>query len=109
MNNENDFKLINSKNFSKTVSKGITLINFWAPWCTPCKIQSPIIDRLKNKIGDRINIAKINVEENSDLADVFGIISIPTLLIFKDGKIIKQLIGVQKDEILLEEINNLRA
>ena len=93
---------LNEANFENEVEKnnGLVLVDFWAPWCGPCKMLSPIVDEIAEECND-IKVCKINVDEEQDLAAKFGIMSIPTLVIFKNGNIVNKTIGVQpKSEIL---------
>lgn len=83
-------------------SKKPILVDFWAPWCGPCKMQNPILDELEKELGDTADIAKLNVDENPQTAQKFGVMSIPTLMVFKDGKHIKQYTGLQSKETLKE-------
>lgn len=82
----------------------IVLIDFFADWCTPCKMQDPILEELKKIYGDKIEFQKIDVDKNSKLADKYSIRSIPTLIIEKDEKIFKKYIGVTGQKILEEDI-----
>lgn len=79
------------------------LVDFWAEWCGPCKMQNPILDELTKQFEGKVTIAKLNVDENPAVASKYGIMSIPTLLMFKNGQIVKQMIGVQSKEKLVEE------
>ncbi len=81
------------------------LIDFWAPWCGPCQMVGPIVEEISNEIGDKIKVGKVNVDENPEISEKYGIMSIPTLIIFKKGEIFQQLVGVQPKEVLLAEIN----
>lgn len=81
--------------------KGTALIDFWATWCVPCKMQGPIVDQLAEEAGDVI-IGKVNVDDEQDLAADFGIMSIPTILIFRDGKEIHRMNGLQSKQALLD-------
>jgi thioredoxin 1 len=90
------------KNFEQEVLKSdkAVLVDFWAPWCGPCQIMGPIVDELSKEIGDKAKIGKLNVDENPDTAGKYGIMSIPSIKIFKGGQVVKEFIGVQNAEIL---------
>ncbi|MFZ6035654.1 MAG: thioredoxin [Patescibacteria group bacterium] len=93
-------------NFSDEVLKSDkpVLVDFWAEWCGPCKIQGPIIEELAQEIGDVAKIGKLEVDENPATAQQYGIMSIPTLAIFKKGEIVWQVAGVQTKEALLSQL-----
>ena len=100
----------NDQNFDEEVlkSKIPVLIDFWAPWCGPCKMQGPIIEELaKDYEGKDIKIGKLNVDDASQSASKFQIMSIPTLVIFKDGKPIEQMMGVQDKNTLIEKLDKI--
>jgi thioredoxin 1 len=90
--------------FDETVATGTVLVDFWAPWCGPCKMQGPILDKVADKVGDSAVIAKVNVDENAALAAKFGVRSIPTLLLFKDGEKTQDFIGVQQEAALVDAL-----
>ena len=92
--------------FYTAVAKGVTLLDFWAPWCQPCLTQSPILEQVAQAMGDRARICKVNVDENPAVAQLCQIQGIPTLILFKNGVGIKQFIGVQTGEDLLEVLEN---
>jgi thioredoxin 1 len=98
---------ITSANFNQEVleSEVPVLVDFWAPWCGPCKMLSPIIDQLAGEYGDKLKIVKVNVDENPDLAGDYGIMSIPTLILFKNGEEVETISGFMPKNKLMEKIN----
>ena len=86
------------------VKDKVVLVDFWAPWCGPCMMQGPILDELAGEVGDSAVIAKVNVDENNELAGQYGIMSIPALKIFKNGELVGELMGVHQKDQLKEEI-----
>jgi thioredoxin 1 len=101
------FIILTDASFQKTISKGVTLVDFWAPWCTPCKIQGPIVSEVAEEIGDKANICKLNVDQNQKTSQKLKIRSIPTIMIFKDGEPVKQFVGVKTKGVLLKAIQSL--
>jgi len=83
------------------------LVDFWAVWCGPCQVQDPIVEDVAKAIVGKAKVGKLNVDENPTTAQKFGIMSIPTLMIFKNGTVVKQFIGVTSKETLLGELNKL--
>jgi thioredoxin 1 len=81
----------------KTI-QGPILVNFWANWCDPCKTIAPWLDQLANELAGRAHVAEVDIDDNGDLVNRFGIMSIPTLVVFKDGKVVDQLIGAAPKE-----------
>lgn len=81
------------------------LVDFWAPWCGPCRMVSPVVDEVASDMADVIAVAKCNVDENEEIALKYGVMSIPTLIIFRDGAEIGRLVGALPKEKLVEEIN----
>jgi len=80
------------------------LVDFWAPWCGPCRIAGPIIDNVVQKAGDRARVFKLNVDDNPRIASQYGITGIPTILVFREGKIDKTLVGVQPEAVYLSAL-----
>lgn len=98
--------ILDDSSYSSQIKKGITLIDFWAPWCMPCKIQGPIINELADELVGKANICKINIDDNKAAASKFGIRSIPTILIFSNGEVVKQLNGVKSKAALKKSIDS---
>jgi thioredoxin 1 len=100
---------VNGSNFEAEVTKSdnLVLIDFWAPWCGPCKMQTPILEKLAQSGDTKAKIVKINTDENPDLAQKFGISSIPTLLLLKGGTELERLVGVQPESVLKQKITSL--
>lgn len=96
---------ITKDNFEQEVLKSDkkVLVDFWASWCGPCRMLSPIIDEIA-KETDKVKVGKVNVDEESDLATQFAVMSIPTLILFENGKPIKQTVGVQSKTAILNMI-----
>ena len=98
---------LNKDNFEATISNGVALVDFWASWCGPCKMQLPIIEEFSGEMEGKATVGKVNVDEELELAQSFGIQSIPTLILFKDGKPVKKLVGLHSKESLYEEVNQV--
>jgi len=93
-------------NFENTVKSGVSLVDFWAPWCGPCRMIAPVIDELVVDFEGQANICKVNTDEQQDLAVKYGIRSIPTILIMKDGEIVDQIVGASSKQALSDKINH---
>ena len=97
---------LTSENFD-VIKEGVALVDFWAPWCGPCRMIAPIIEDLANDYEGKAKICKVNTDEAQDLAVQFGVRSIPTILFFKDGELKAQLIGAQSKQIIADKLNSL--
>ncbi len=92
---------ITDATFEEETSEGVVLIDFWATWCGPCKMVSPIVDEVANEVEGKAKVGKVNVDEEQELASAFQTMSIPTLVVIQNGKLVKQAVGVRsKAEIL---------
>jgi thioredoxin 1 len=91
-------KELTDDTFETATSKGVTLTDFWATWCGPCRMQSPVVEQLDEEMGDQVAFGKVDVDQNTKVASQFGIMSIPTLLIKKDGQVVDTLIGYHPKE-----------
>ncbi len=96
--------ILTDATFKKQIAKGVSLVDFWAEWCTPCKIQGPVVSELAEEISDQAKICKLDVQHNQRVATELGIRNIPTILIFKEGKIVKKFVGVKTKTVLLKAI-----
>lgn len=85
---------------SEVESSGTVLVDFWAPWCGPCKMIAPVLEDLDKDIGSQLKIAKLNVDDNPESASRFGVMSIPTLIVFKDGQPVDKVVGFQPKDAL---------
>ena len=91
---------LDMNNFDAAIREGVTLVDFWATWCGPCRMQAPILEKLDAELGDSVKIGKVDVDENPMLAQRFGVMSIPTLIAFRGGQVVNQRVGVQSLDAL---------
>jgi len=106
-NKNNGVEEINEKQFVERTKNGISVFDFWASWCMPCVMMAPILDELAEKFKGKISFAKLNIDENPNLSEKFNVMSIPTLIIFKNGKEIERIVGSQPFERIEEKLNGL--
>ncbi len=94
-------EVISEKDFQKTIEKGLVFVDFFATWCAPCRMMGMILEEVEEELGDIVKIVKVDVDKNEELARSFGIMSIPTTILFKDGQEIDKHIGLmQKDRVI---------
>ena len=98
---------LNESNFAAETRSGLVLVDFWAPWCGPCRMQTPILEQLVGKVPGA-KIAKLNVDDAGAIAAKFNVMSIPTLLVLKDGRIVQQFVGVQQAATLVAALEAVK-
>ncbi|SPT62217.1 Thioredoxin [Aerococcus viridans] len=91
---------VTDSTLASEVQDGITLVDFWAPWCGPCKMLGPVLEELAAEFAPKIKIAKLNIDENNITASQLGIMSIPTMVLYKDGQPVEKIVGYQPKEVL---------
>ena len=98
---------VTSSNFEDTTKEGVSMVDFWAPWCGPCRMIAPVIEELAADFEGKAKICKVNTDEEQDLAVKFGIRSIPTILFFKEGQVVDTMIGASSKQAFTDKINSL--
>jgi thioredoxin 1 len=91
----NEVKTLTDATFDAEVAKGETIVDFWAPWCGPCRMVGPVIEEIAQEHGEKVVVGKVNVDENPGTAGKFGVMSIPTIILFKDGQPSKKVVGAR--------------
>ncbi len=98
---------LDESNFEQKTSTGIVMVDFWAPWCGPCKMLGPILEEVADELGSKALVAKVNVDESPALAQKFNVMSIPAIFVMKDGKQVNQMIGLQDKKTLISAIKEV--
>lgn len=100
-------KSLDNNNFEETIAQDkLTFVDFWAEWCGPCRMLMPIVEEISSEIGDKANICKVNVDEAPEVASKFNIRSIPTMILFKNGKPVETVVGAKSKAEILDLINS---
>jgi thioredoxin 1 len=101
--------VVNDESFQKEVleNERLVMVDFWAPWCGPCQMLKPMVEELGEEMKDKVDVKTINVDENQKTAGEYNIRSIPAILFFKNGEVVKELIGMQSKDSFIEVINEL--
>ena len=100
-------KVIKGNEFDTTIGSGTVLVDFYADWCVPCQQLSPVLEELSNQYIGTVEFTKVDIDENPDLVERFGIMGVPTVIVFKDGEIVKQMTGYQPKEMFEQSINQI--
>ena len=98
---------LSNDTFEATIAEGVTMVDFWAPWCGPCRMIAPVVEELAEDFEGKATIAKVNTDEEQDISVKYGIRSIPSILFFKDGEMVDQMVGAASKEAFAEKINAL--
>ena len=94
-------------NFEEVTKEGVSMVDFWAPWCGPCRMIAPVIEELSGDFEGKAKICKVNTDEEQDLAVKYGIRSIPTILFMKNGEVVDQMVGASSKQAFADKINSL--
>ncbi|PZT48944.1 thioredoxin [Helicobacter valdiviensis] len=98
---------LTEQNFEETIKDGVVMVDFWAPWCNPCKMISPVIDKLAVEYAGKAKICKVNTDDQQELAMKFGIRSIPTIFFYKNGQKVDEMIGASSEQDFRNKIDSL--
>ncbi len=98
---------LNDKNYSHAIKESLAVIDFWAPWCGPCRAMGPIFEEAASKLGEKAVFGKVDVDENPQLAAQFGVRAIPTLVFVKNGHVLRKMTGIQTVETIKKTLETL--
>jgi thioredoxin 1 len=91
--------------FDTQINTGVVLVDFWATWCKPCRLQGPVIEEVSKEMTGKVTVGKLDIDESPSIANRYNVESIPTMIIFKDGKVVGQFVGVTDKEIIVSALN----
>ena len=96
---------LTAENFDATIAEGVSMVDFWAPWCGPCRMIAPVIEELAEDFEGKAKICKVNTDEQQDIAVKYGIRSIPAILFFKNGELVDQMVGAASKDAFAAKLN----
>ncbi|MDO4535918.1 MAG: thioredoxin [Clostridium perfringens] len=100
-------KVLNSNDFDKEISEGVVVVDFFATWCGPCKMLTPVFEELSSELEGKAKFAKVDIDQSIDIASKFQVVNVPTVKVFKNGEVVKTLVGFRPKEALLSELSDL--
>ena len=100
-------KILDETNFKHQVGQGVSIVDFWATWCMPCKVMAPILNDIAEEMTGKVKVCKVDVDKHQQLAANYSVRNIPTLIMFKDGKEINRFVGVKQKDFLKKQINQV--
>lgn len=100
-------KIVNKAEFDAIKNNGVLLVDFYADWCGPCKMLGPVLEELASEYEGKVNIVKVNVDDQGELASEYGVMSIPNMFIFKNGEVVKQVVGYQPKAALKQLLDGI--
>lgn len=98
---------LDESNFDSTIAQGVSMVDFWAPWCGPCRMVAPIVEELAGEYAGKVNVCKVNTDENQDIAVKYGIRSIPSILFFKNGEQVDTIVGAVSKQTFEQKLKNI--
>jgi thioredoxin 1 len=106
--NNPKIKVLSDKNFQHQIKNGVTLVDFWASWCLPCKMMAPVLNDVADELTGNAYVAKLDVELNREIAAKYNIRNIPTMVLYSDGKEVSRFVGAKSKDFLLKQINLIK-